>query len=236
MTVATSSNGAERPAEILERRRSSAFPVGEVSSPRTTTMETHSGESQPEAQHDKLNGSTFVFDESASKYRDEFEEVICRFGGTINEDLSDDADFFVIGMDVDVESKQQEAWNCNAMEINEEALFDVLADTCGVRWLPSDYEPIRKLDGLTFAFDDSIHPLVRKFKEVLIYHGATVEESVSSDTDYLIADVNPDKWINDDAETHDVTIIDEEGMFDVMDEHDAHEDAILAYKKLNQPP
>ena len=87
-----------------------------------------------------------------------------------------------------------------------------------------------KLDGLTFVFDDSLSWLVRDLDEVLRFHGATVEERVSSDTDYLIANVDPDKWLHKGAQTHDVPIIDDEGMFEVMDDHDAHEDEYLYYR------
>ncbi|WP_432508302.1 NAD-dependent DNA ligase LigA [Halorubrum ezzemoulense] len=76
--------------------------------------------------------------------------------------------------------------------------------------------PADALDGLTFVFTGSLSVPRSEAQAHVEAHGASATSSVSGNTDYLVAGVNPGRSKRDDAAAEDVPVVDEDGFGDLL--------------------
>ncbi|MFB6110260.1 MAG: NAD-dependent DNA ligase LigA [Halodesulfurarchaeum sp.] len=83
-----------------------------------------------------------------------------------------------------------------------------------------------ELEGLTVVFTGSIEGFTRdELQELVETHGGSATESVSGNTDYLVAGANPGQSKQADAADHDVEVIDPGPFFDLLAERGVEVDA-----------
>ncbi len=99
-------------------------------------------------------------------------------------------------------------------EANAAAVDDILTHVS-----PQPYDAIGgdELEGLTFVFTGSLEELTRsEAQELVEAHGGNATSSVSGNTDYLVIGSNPGQTKRDDAEAHDVPILEEDAFRELL--------------------
>jgi len=90
---------------------------------------------------------------------------------------------------------------------------------CGVEPRAAETTAGDELDGLTFVFTGALERWTRDEVEGLVErHGGSATGSISSNTDYLVAGENPGQRKREDADEHEVPVLDEERFVAVLAE------------------